>query len=60
MTFLKKITNRLFSRSKMYFALTDAIKLVSRGRLFAGVASDTAFDKTEFELFIMFIRVRSH
>lgn len=38
----------------MYFALTESISVDFLCGLFAGVESDTAFDRTEFELYFEF------
>ena len=38
----------------MYFALTESISVDFLCGLFAGVESDTAFDNTEFELWLYF------
>ena len=48
--------NLLFSLSKMYFALTESINDDLFGGLLAGVASETAFERTEFELLAFIVQ----
>ena len=49
-------SNLLFSLSKMYFALTESISEDRFGGLLAGVASETAFERTEFELLAFIVQ----